>query len=969
MYIKKTNSQIKWVFLLPLLLILTFGWNTRVFAAENQKEAKTVIRVGYTDNDQMIELKDTQFTGYGAAYLQMLAEYTNWEFEYVPVTAQNRIEELKNGNIHLLCDISEDETDIEQLILSNNNSCMHYALLCAKEEDKSIFFNEYAAINGKRIAINQSRNMEPMVRKFAEEHQIEYTPVYCASFAETKTAVEEGRADLLVTSNQRTFEGYKYVATMGIRDQFFAVSQAHPEIMEQINYADRQLKLKRPFFIASLYETYYGRPAEVLTGTTREEYEFIQSKTPVRVVCDASSFPIEYIDETTGKPSGIYADAMALIEKESGLNFEYIPITDYKNAWDMLKNQEADMSSHMFFNDALKKKYGVISSTSYISANYTMILRTDKTLGGTLKIAMPKNYAGIQAYAKEHYPNWQILQGKDNKDCLKMAESGVADGTLINSVFLQTAYNLNNYSNLVVLPMQDTDVPISCGFSGPNAQLLCQIVNKTIDRIPAESFQNCILENSVKLAYQPTMVDIIRKVFPVLLLIFTAFGIIYLLTLWYRERHYRHLAMTDSITGLWNGIYFRQKAGELLSRGYEKNYQMISLDIEHFKYVNMDFGEKTADSVLQTIGRRLRQLFGSDAVYAREMSDMFLLLTEAKTDMTDTLQKLACEMTFNNNGIQQHYKPDIKFGICNIIAYDTRLPVNEYIDRAIAARKSVKRNPQQEIAYYDRKMAEAISHEARIEKKMEASLRNREFIVYYQPKYLLQSDTIAGAEALVRWKDPEEGMIFPNAFIPIFERNGFIVQLDFYVYEEVLKTISKWLKEGKRSIVVSVNVSRAHIGTSDFISRLVELADSYQVPHELLELELTETVLGGKHQEVLEFIQKCKAERFPISIDDFGSGYSSLNLLKELPVDVLKIDREFLNETEVSEKSSIIIEQIVEMAAKIHIQTLCEGVENQSQAEFLKKIGCDLAQGYLYSKPVPLEAFEALFEADMKNNP
>lgn len=960
---RKMGTQIKYMFLISLLVFLIFGQNTIAFATENPEKAKTVIRVGYTDNDQMIQKRDGQFTGYGVAYLELLASYTDWKFEYVPVAEENRMNELKSGNIQLLCDVSEDESDENHFILSKESSCMHYALLCAKENDTTIFFNEFTAINGKRIAINKTHNMEHILENFAQEHQITYTPVYCTNLSEMETAVEEGRADLLLTSNQRKLDGYKYVANIGLREQFFAVSESHPEIMEQINHADQQIKLKRPFTIAGLYETYYGRPGEILTGTTREEYDFVQNKTPVRVVCDGGSFPIAYIDETTGEYSGIYADAMALIEKESGLNFEFIPLTKYKNSWDMLKSGEADMSSSMYINENMRKKYGLMSSSSYMNTNYTLILQVDTAFKDGLKIALPANYAGIQAFVKEHYPTWEIIQAKDTDDCLKMADSGAADGTLINSVFLQTKHNINNYANLIVFPMHSVDIPISSAFAGPNAELLRQIVNKAIKRIPSESFENCIIENSVKISYEPTTMDIIRKSFPFIVLIVLIFVIIYLLTLWYREQHYRHLAMTDSLTGLWNGIYFRQNAKETLLHNYQKNYQMISMDLEHFKYVYTDFSEKTADNVLQSIGKRLRQLFGSDAIYAREMGDMFLILTEENDHIADILYELGNEITFDNNGVKQCYTPDIKFGICTIAAASYMRPVNEYIDHAVAARKSIKGNPAQDIAYYDNKMAEVISREAWIEKKMESALRQGEFIVYYQPKYLLRSEKIVGAEALVRWHNPEEGMIFPNEFIPLFERNGFIVQLDFYVYEEVLKTIAKWMNEGKKNIVVSVNVSRAHIGTSDFLSKLIKLADRYQVPHELLELELTETVLGGERNDVVDFIRNCKANGFPISIDDFGSGYSSLNLLKELPVDVLKIDREFLNETEVSEKSSIIIEQIVQMAEKIHIHTLCEGVETRSQADFLNRIGCNMAQGYLYSKPVPLENFEVLLNS------
>ena len=623
------------------------------------------------------------------------------------------------------------------------------------------------------------------------------------------------------------------------------------------------------------------------------------------------------------------------------------------------------MSAGMYINDELANQYGLLYADSHISASYTMIAKVGVSLGGILKIALPENYVGIQAFVTETYPEWEIVQGKNVEDCLELVADGKADSTLVNSVFLQTAYNMNNYQDLAVFPMHSVDIPIRCAFAGENAELLRQIVNKAIKRIPDEAFKNCTIENSLSISYKPDLRDLMRETLPIILGILGGVIALYLISLWLRERHFRHMAMTDTVTGLWNGVCFRGKAKEELSRNRQKSYQLISMDMEHFKYVNNDFGEKVADNVLVVIAERLRKKFGKKALYAREMGDQFFILTERRTDIEEVLGELAGEIIFDNNGMEQRYKPAMKFGIYNIEANNRESQIGQYIDAAVSARKSIKRDHTKQIAYFDDKMESDIRVEAQIEKKMESALKQGEFVVYYQPKYLLKTEKIIGAEALIRWNHPKEGLIPPGVFIPIFERNGFIVQTDFFVYEEVLKMQSRRLKEGKKTVPVSVNVSRTHIGTSDFLPRLMELADRYEVPRELLELELTETALGGKQQNIVDFIRACKHAGFPISIDDFGSGYSSLNLLKEMPVDVLKIDREFLNETDESQKSSVIVEQVVEMATKIDIRTLCEGGETKEQAAFLKPIGCNMAQGYLYSKPVPEETFEGMLESEI----
>lgn len=945
--------------ILLMMLLLFAGINLRVSASgENEAEEKKVIRVGYTQHGQMIQKGDKGFIGYGVEYLQRIGEYTGWQYEYVLVTEMERKQALRDGKIDLLCDISKEENKGENLLLSEENSGMYYALLCAEKDDDTVFFNDYEAIKGKRIALNTSKAMESMLVEFGREKDIDFTPVYCSSFEEMENALTEDRADLMVASNQRNLNGYKYVAKLGMQNQYFAVSHDNKALMEQINTADRQLKLQQPFIQGTFYEKYYGRPSKNLIGITREEYEFINSGRKVRVACDADSYPLEYIDKN-GVYRGVYADAMKLIEKESGLSFEYVPLDDYKQAWELLSGGEVDMTSRMFINDKEAAEYNISYTDSYLQANYTMVCRGDEQFPDNPRVSIPEQYVGLRYFVEENYPEWETLLSEGVEDGFYKVEERDADATIIDAIYLQTVYNLNHYDNLVVMPTRNMEFPVRCGIGGPDSDVIKSIVNKTISRIPSEQFERCAVENAINVAYEPAFLDLFKKFLPMLIVLAVLVVAIFVVFLKVKERHYRHLAMTDSVTGLWNGSKFRQEADEPLSHMGRKEYQLISLDIKHFKYVNNDFGERAADGILQVIAKRIHMQFDNEALYARDMADMFLILTEKKEDIEERLDRICEEIVFENNGREQRYKPVVKFGISLVSDKEAGVALGEYIDRASIARKSIKGSINQKIAFYNQEMADTVSGERKIERCMEEALKNHEFVVYYQPKFQLESESIIGAEALVRWMSPHEGLVSPGQFIPIFERNGFIVKLDFYVYEEVLKNMARWREEGKKPIVVSVNVSRAHIDTADFLHNLVSLADKYGVPHSMLELELTETVLGER-EKILSFISACKEAGFQISIDDFGSGYSSLNLLKELPVDVLKIDREFLNETETSEKSSIIVEQVVEMATKIHILTLCEGVESRSQAEFLKQIGCDMAQGFLYSRPIPAGEFEKM---------
>ena len=250
-----------------------------------------------------------------------------------------------------------------------------------------------------------------------------------------------------------------------------------------------------------------------------------------------------------------------------------------------------------------------------------------------------------------------------------------------------------------------------------------------------------------------------------------------------------------------------------------------------------------------------------------------------------------------------------------------------------------------------------------IESEMVRALSKGEFVVYYQPKYELANDTIIGAEALVRWNHKEKGIISPGVFIPVFERNGFIVDLDFYVYEQVLKMQKHRLDMGKKVIPISMNVSRCHLSDTNFVDKLEAVVAKYKVPKQYIGMEITESISSQEDSSAIALIYNLKEHGFTISMDDFGSGYSSLNLLRKVQIDTLKIDKVFIDSTEDVQRSQVIVEEIINMASKIHVKTICEGVETQSQRDFLKNAGCNMVQGYFYSKPLPYEDFSDLLNS------
>lgn len=303
--------------------------------------------------------------------------------------------------------------------------------------------------------------------------------------------------------------------------------------------------------------------------------------------------------------------------------------------------------------------------------------------------------------------------------------------------------------------------------------------------------------------------------------------------------------------------------------------------------------------------------------------------------------------------------PGIKmyFGVGVYLVQPGENDVEQLYNNAMIACEMSGEEAEGKIAYFDVEMNNQKLWERKVEDDMERALINREFQVYLQPKISTKEEVLGGAEALVRWIHPTEGFIPPNRFIPIFEKNGFILKLDDYMLEEIAKVQAGWLAEGRTLVPISVNVSRAHFTREDLAEHICAIVDKYQVPHDVIELELTESAFFDDKKVLLNTVQKLRKAGFQVSMDDFGAGYSSLNSLKELKIDVLKIDADFFRGAEAEERGLFIVSKVIELAKKLNMKIVAEGIESKEQVEFLTGQDCDLIQGYFYAKPMPVAEF------------
>lgn len=418
----------------------------------------------------------------------------------------------------------------------------------------------------------------------------------------------------------------------------------------------------------------------------------------------------------------------------------------------------------------------------------------------------------------------------------------------------------------------------------------------------------------------------------------------------------RNTSERDFLTKLYNKETFYEKVSSLIQEDKSTTYSLVYFDIERFKAVNDFFGEKKGDELLIYLADCVRSF--SDKPHfigARLNADSYCVcMPHNKVDELRFANHIKTSLeTFPIN-----LKLKVNFGV--FVIEDTSMSISVMCDRANLALQNIVEKYDTFIDYYNSSLHERIVEEQEVVSEMSTALKERQFIVYVQPKFDLNTFSTIGGETLVRWKHPVKGIIPPIKFIPVFEKNGFITEMDMYVFEEVCKTLRSLLDKNIPVVPFSVNLSRADIYKPDLCDFIVDVMEKNNIDHSLIEFEITETSYTQDSEQLIYVVNKLRDLGFAISMDDFGTGYSSLNMLSEVPVDVLKIDMRFLkNFNEADEKSKNIIHFIVYMAKWLNLPVIAEGVETLEQVEYLRSIGCYNGQGYFFSKPFPIEEYDA----------
>ena len=453
----------------------------------------------------------------------------------------------------------------------------------------------------------------------------------------------------------------------------------------------------------------------------------------------------------------------------------------------------------------------------------------------------------------------------------------------------------------------------------------------------------------------------------VLLLIVFVLMLCYLISGMVRRHRLTNVFFMDDVTGSRNWMWFQMRTDSILKKNRNSGINFAILDVVFVKYRNfcVCHSIREGEGALRRMDGLINSFLGRNELCSHYASANFAVLMKYvnESELTDRIKLMISELEKLDSVHRFSFHVDIELlgaGQDKRATVRARrmLDVETEYNNACAARATLEESDDSGYAFFDQKLVEEQKWIDIVQEKQQSALDNEEFVVYYQPKYDPQTDELRGAEALIRWDSPEYGFKGPGTIIPIFEKNGFITEIDHYMIRHVARDQKAWLDKGYRCVPVSVNVSRAHFIESDLAEQIRDMIDAEGCPHDLVEIELTESAFFDDKNALINTITKLKGYGFAVSMDDFGSGYSSLNSLKDLPLDVLKLDAEFFRGDADDERREIVVSEAIRLAKNLNMRTVAEGVEEEGQVSFLAAQGCDMIQGYYYAKPMPKNEYE-----------
>ncbi len=925
--------------------------------------AGRTVRVGFPPIPGYNEVsKDGAFSGYDVDYLKKISQQNNWKYQFVVASWKDCVEMLKKGEIDLLGGMERTPQREKLFNFAQLESFQNSVFLLARSNDERFLkknLNEYTGLTVG--ALKGSQDIESL-KKYSHEHGLNFRLKEYTDLNTQNIAFKKNEFDILLSSGMNKVHGLQILVSFAPKPHFYAVRKNAPDILDELNSAQSQIKSHDRFFDYRLYEKHYGFSESNRLVLTRAERDALDHLPRMKVAFVHGWRPLAYLGEN--RPQGIVADLFSSIAASSGLRVEYVDAKSHEEAVKQVHSGQADTVAFIVLNNELANTDDLKVSIPFLQIPVAMLMKKDRDKTQPIeKVGLTHimNKQFIEDLS-HNYPSIRKMVRKSPHELLDALVSGEIDAAYVNIYSANSFLSWPQYSSITSRELTDYTVEFAVAFSPETDPDVISAFNQYIRQLRSFKLQEFVIANT---AVRPNadLFTLIREkparafyIFSVILLITVGIFTFIIVT---RNRSHRRIAdllYFDQITRLPNLVRFNEQAEEVLNNEAE-SFALVYININNFKHINDIHDFSKGNFLLCTVADKLRGFIDEThrEMACRMTADHFALLlsVDASADLNKRITELDIRLSsFNDIGLNMH----ISFS-CGIYRIKSGDNINTAVNYAHYAQVSQRRTSYNTYTFFDDKLIERIRTDRVIEREMTAALAQGQFVPYFQPKVSMTTGQIVGAEALTRWLHPERGLIPPDEFIPLFEKNNFIIQLDLSIFEEVCKILGKLMDEGRKVFPCSCNFSHNHFMDRSLPEKLLAITTRHHIPANLLDIEITETSVIYDMDAVIDVTRTLREAGFKISLDDFGVGYSSVNLLCQIGVDTIKLDRSFLDQASILPCKRTLVEGIVGTGNDLGIDVLCEGVETELQTIFLKQAGCWMAQGYFYGRPVPFEEF------------
>ena len=920
----------------------------------------------------------TGYKGAGCEYIDKLSAVSFNRFSYTSDTPEALFKKLIDGTVDLIPCVTQSELEKYENYVRGGNGRESILTIVP-----SPLFSKFCTISVS--SIGSKSNME-----FGNEYEINKLTIgYLIEdeqdfFVEGNFAVKalrganfvsyqieddlkldlrRGAIDAVAKNCFMHWDNETIIYTFNLEPCYFAVRRQNTELAAEMIKGINDIMAHFPSFSSNIYEKYISDYGSITYAFTKEESDYIANNKRFTIAYNLTADFAGYWNANTSTIGGVPARIFNEFAKATGFTIEVVAYDNLSVCIEQLRSGKVNAVFGGVSPEGIADYTGCFVSSPVTSSPLVLLTRADNDSDVIRSVAMAGSNSDIKNAIATFCPDAKVTPFTSADIAAERVRTGNYD---VFCTGTNTAVDLMTKQDHGLKLLQTLPVSVSECFAVNKAQpALYSIIDKTLSKINrgvsnAETY-NIIgtLENAKQ--QDASYVWLILSGFLAIAVLIVG-GVI----LFTMDNHRR--LDVDGLTGGRNKRRFIKDSERAVKKLEADRLALAVIDIDKFKFVNDRLGYEEGNNILTRLFNTISDDAEKSEVFARVSDDNFALVMHnaSDTELEARIGKIYSDFT-RRNTTHTSFPISLSAGICRLGQCKGKfgaVDINAAIDRCNIARKTIKDHVKNKVAFYDGKIREKELRDKDYENEMPQALKNREFSCYLQPKYGTKSRHIEGAEALIRWTSKEFGFVYPSDFIPLSEKNGFVVELDFFILEEVCKLMRRWLDDGLKPVVISVNQSRLHLNAPDYIGKLREIVDKYNIPYEYIELELTESVFTDDADLMIRTMKKLHDVGFKLSIDDFGSGYSSLNMLKDMPADVVKIDREFFNTTADSEKGRAVISSVVDLANKLHMKVISEGVETEDQVEFLADIGCHMVQGYFFAKPMTIKDFQELWDKD-----